>query len=772
MATTDETLQAALDHHRAGRYQQAEALYREVLEIDPRHAGAHHLLGVLALDTGRFGLAHSHLGAAVTLDPSQAHAHSDLGEVYRALAYPDQARSCYEEALRLDPGHVAAQNGLGLLRQQAGDWEGAEACFREAVRLAPGQPVALNNLGTLLLHRGRLDEARARLDEALRLRPDYPEALNNLGAVWMRLGRYTEAHSCFENAVRLKPAYAVAHHNLGSVLHRSGRLAEAEASLRIAIQLNPVYAPAHFELGAVLKDALRLGEAQAALEEALRINPKYVEALSTLAAVLALQGKPSEARFALGKAGAIRPSDALMLRSALILPVVYESSDEIDQERVDLRQNLAALSACTLSIDDPAYSVGLTPFFLAYQGGNDREIHEALASVHRKATPGLDFTAPHCLHAETGRGERIRVGFLSNFFHEHTVGRLNIGFVRHLSRERFEVTLLRFPGPDDPMARAFDAAADRVVTLPRRLEVARPLVADERLDVLIYPEIGMDPLTYFLAFARLAPVQCVGWGHPVTTGIPTVDHFLSCALMEREGSDAEYSESLVRFDRVNSCYDEPQPAAPAKSRRNFGLDDGAHLYVCSQSLFKVHPAFDEALGAILRADPHGLAVFLSGPHPQWGQLLSDRFRRSFPREADRFRFLPRMPRDDFLQLQSLADVLLDTFPFGGGNTSYEAFAFGTPVVTLRGPSLRGRITSALYEQMGVLDCVAERPDDYADLAVRLGTGREWRSDVRGRILAAKHEIFGDVRPVRELERFLTDATRRQRGGEPRANRPE
>src|SRR5262249_23299571 len=153
---------------------------------------------------------------------------------------------------------------------------------------------------------------------------------------------------------------------------KSGRLAEAEASLRRALSLSPGYAPAHFELGALLKDALRLDEAQAALEEALRLNPRYVEALSTLPAVLALQGKTSEATFAVGKARAIRPDDALMLRSALILPVVYESADEIAQERVDLRQILVALSACTLSIDDPTYSVGLTPFFLAYQGGNDR----------------------------------------------------------------------------------------------------------------------------------------------------------------------------------------------------------------------------------------------------------------------------------------------------------------------------------------------------------------------------------------------------------------
>jgi predicted O-linked N-acetylglucosamine transferase (SPINDLY family) len=322
------------------------------------------------------------------------------------------------------------------------------------------------------------------------------------------------------------------------------------------------------------------------------------------------------------------------------------------------------------------------------------------------------------------------------------------------------VTLFRFPGPDDSMSRAFDAQAGRVVTLSPKLEIARRQVAEERLDVLYYPEIGMDPLAYFLAFARLAPVQCVSWGHPVTSGIPTIDYFLSSARMEPEGAEAHYTETLVRFPNINVYYEEPKLTLPAKVRQDFGLDEAAHLYLCTQSLFKIHPDFDEVLGAILSADAQAIVVLLTGVHPSWEKALQARFRRTLPEQAHRIRFLPRQSQDDFLHVQALADVLLDTFPFGGGNTGYEALAFGTPIVTMPGAFLRGRLTYAFYEQMGVLDCVARSPQEYANIAVRLGTDPAHRATVRDRILASKDRLYEDRTVIRDLEEFLAASVRR------------
>jgi predicted O-linked N-acetylglucosamine transferase (SPINDLY family) len=647
-------------------------------------------------------------------------------------------------------------------QRRAGRLAEARAGYEEVLRHAPDSPLVLNNLGTLRLLQGDPAGARPLLEKAVRLRPDYALAHNNLGTVWLALGQFAEAGACFAQALVYQPQLAQAHYNLGTVLHRVGQPGEAEVELRQALLLDPAYAPAHYQRGVILKDLLRLDEAQAALERALQLEPDFVDAWSVLAGVLALQGRMPAARTAMDRARAIDPGDALQVRAALMLPVIYESVEEVEGARARLEQSLARLLNEDLTITSPAESVGVTAFYLAYQGKNDRDLLERLATIHRRAAPELSFVAPHCRApgARTAAGRPIRIGFLSAFFYRHTIGKLNLGLIRNLSRAQFAVMLLRFPGPVDDLARALEASADQVVTLPRNLEAARRQVAELELDILYYADIGMDPLTYFLAFARLAPVQCVAWGHPVTSGIPTIDYFLSSALLEPDDAPAHYTEELVRFAKINTYYYEPKIAGAVKHRGALGLSPAGNLYVCAQSLFKIHPAFDAVLGAILRGDPLGRVVLIEGPCARWRELLLARFRRTIPAEAERIVFLPRMSQDDFLHLQARATVLLDTLYFGGGSTSYEAFAFGTPIVTGAGRLLRDRITAACYRQMGLTECIAETEEEYVRIALRLGTDAARRAEMRGRIRERKHLLYEDAEAVRQLEAFLVEAFER------------
>jgi protein O-GlcNAc transferase len=219
---------------------------------------------------------------------------------------------------------------------------------------------------------------------------------------------------------------------------------------------------------------------------------------------------------------------------------------------------------------------------------------------------------------------------------------------------------------------------------------------------------------------------------------------------------------LFTARNINTFYYEPRISPPVKGRAALGLPEAANLYVCTQSLFKIHPEFDAVLGAVLRGDPSGRLVLIEGMCADWKPLLLNRFRRSFPGEADRVVFLPRLTQEGFLHLQAQADVLLDTTHFGGGNTSYEAFAFGTPIVTRAGAFLRDRITLACYQQMGLTDCIAATDTDYVRIALRLGLDPAWREHVRTEILARKHRLYEDGEAVRELEEFFLGAVARVR----------
>lgn len=389
----------------------------------------------------------------------------------------------------------------------------------------------------------------------------------------------------------------------------------------------------------------------------------------------------------------------------------------------------------------------MTDFYLAFQGRDDRALREKMAALYLKACPGLAWTAPHC-RGRARREGRVRVGFLSLLLHEaHTIAKLTAGLIGKLPRDRFETFVIA----------SRNEGAEHSVPIPLDLERARQVVADLELDVLIYPDLGMEPFTWFLAFARLAPVQAVTWGHPVTTGIPAIDWFLTNADLDPPGAEAAYSERLFRLPGFPAFPRRPSVANPA-TRAGLGLPDG-HLYVCTQTLFKIHPDFDATLAAILARDPKAHLVFIEGAHDRIADLLRRRFLRTLPDGLARVRFLPGLDAAQFLGLCKAADVLLDPFPFCGGNTSLEAFAMGGPVVTLPTDLMRGRVTYAYYRRMEIDDLIARDPDHYVELALRLATDPDWRSGIVACIRERSDRLFENQGAIDGLVAFLDEAGR-------------
>ncbi len=550
---------------------------------------------------------------------------------------------------------------------------------------------------------------------------------------------------------------ALKHHNLGFALQAQGRLDEAVASYRRALALKPDLAAAHGNLGNAFWELERLDDAATSYQQALALKPDLAEAHANLGLVLQAQGEAEAAVASYRRALALRPDPWSPIRTATVLPVIAGSRDALLHARRRLADNLEALLRSDLGPADPRRPLPSPNFYLAYHGMNDRELQQAFASVCLKACPGLAWTAPHCQDRAPREGGRIRVGFMSRYLRHHTVGKLTRGLIDRLSRDRFEVVVFQLPGPSDEMSTVVAQAADRAVRLPGHLSDARRRIAEESLDLLFYPEIGMDPMTYFLAYARLARVQCVTWGHPVTTGIPNVDYFVSSVHLEPEGAEAHYSERLVRLSRLPTYYYTPPAVDRPPDRRRLGLEDDCTLYVCPQSLFKFHPDFDGIVADILRRDRRGHLVLIEGLSENWSRRLRERFARVFPDVVDRVRFVPRLTAPDFLNLLRVADALLDPLHFGAGNSAYEALALGIPIVTWPGPFMRGRVTHACYKQMEVMECVAGSAAQYVELAVRLANDPAWRGHLSERILAGNHAILEDIGAVHEMERFLAEA---------------
>ncbi len=534
----------------------------------------------------------------------------------------------------------------------------------------------------------------------------------------------------------------------GVSLHERGQPVQAIECYQAALASQPDYADAYNNMGNALQDLDRRDDAIECYRAAIRCQPKFVFAYRNLGYVLKEEGKLDEGTEILKQAQALESNPVIRLVMETSLPPVYQSIDDLRTRRTRLLNNVQRLVDEEFSID-VANTSAPTMFYAAYQGENDRQLQQNLCRL---------FRAPQPFEAANKRppGDRIRVGFISRHFRNHTIGRLNLGVIEKLPRDRFEVIVISVGHYDDMLAQRFKTAADRYVELPTNLPTIRQQVTELKLDILMFSDIGMDTLTYTLAMSRMAPIQCATWGHPITSGSPAMDYFISSKTLEVAGADDHYSERLERFEVLNAYYFRPEKPA-IKKRADFGLSSDRNLYLCFQNLFKFHPDFDAILRGILERDPKAEMVFMEGKHAQWTNLLKDRWNRTLGRHMDQVRFLPGQSHADFMSLYALSDVSLDPIHFGGGNTTYEALAVGLPVVTLPSQFLRCRISSAQYEQIGVRDFTVQTPEQYVELAVKLGTDREYRRHASERILGACDVLFEDQRAVDEYSRFFESA---------------
>jgi tetratricopeptide (TPR) repeat protein len=344
-------LSLAVKHHRAGELRQAERLYRQVLQADPRQAEAMHLLGLVTYQLGDSDRAVEHMSRSLRLQPGNAEAHNNLGVVLRARGKPAEAEARYREALRLRPDYAEALNNLSNVLRMQGKPAEAAACSERAVRLRPDYAEAHNGLALARVEQGKVEEAVACFREALRLRPDYAEAHNSLGIVLMGQGKVKEAEACYREAVRLKRDYAEAFNSLGCALRSQGRLDETAACLREALRLQPNYPEAHNNLGLVCQDQGKFDEAMACYDQALRLRSDFPDPYNNRGLALQDQGRLEEAEACYREALRLRPdfpealnnlglvhTDQARVDEAL---VCYEHSLRLKPDLADARLNRA-----------------------------------------------------------------------------------------------------------------------------------------------------------------------------------------------------------------------------------------------------------------------------------------------------------------------------------------------------------------------------------------------------------------------------------------------
>lgn len=732
-----DAIQIGLEHHQRGDLIRAEAIYRQVLEADPENPDALHLLGVIAYQAGKNELSVELIRRAISFNPAVPDFYNNLGNSLRLLAKLDEAVAAFRSALNLSPRFVEARHNLGLALRDQGRTEEAIRCFRKALKLQPDLPDLHNSLGLALLDETRNEEAIRAFERALKLRPDFAQAHNNLGLAFKALGKTDEALRQYLEALRLSPGLAEAHNNMGNLHRDEGRADEALACFREALRLNPRMIEANLNVATMMHDLGRLQEARA-----------------LYAAVLSLKADHST---------------ALWGQCIAQLEILYDNSEDIQASRQRYCSQLQSFIETT-RLDTPArletvskVMGGTQPFYLAYQGEVDRDLQSKFGTYFcRVQAARFPRWSKRLRMPPAPSGAPLRVGVVSGYFRYHSNWKIPIkGWVENMDPRRFALygyhTGKKSDAETEVARKSFVRFVERASSLE---ELAKEITAD-RLHALIYPEIGMDARSAHLAALHLAPIQCSSWGHPNTSGFPTLDYFLSSDLMEPPEADEHYSEKLVRLPNLSIYYTPPEVKPAAADRASFGLRKGAVLYFCAQSLFKYLPQYDSAIARIAAEAGDCQFVFLQfAKCREVGERFKARLGKAFAahglRLEDYVVLLPPQDPPHYQALNRISDVFLDSLGWSGCNSTLEAAGFGLPVVTMPGRLMRERHSVAILNMMGVRETIADSIEEYVNIAVRLGKDAGWRKQVSDEMVRNADKTYRDIEAVRGLERFIEE----------------
>ena len=399
----------------------------------------------------------------------------------------------------------------------------------------------------------------------------------------------------------------------------------------------------------------------------------------------------------------------------MIYPDFFETQDQIDKSRELINKNLDEildLPKVELNLDKKILAPPI--FNLSYDQFNNLEINKKIVKVFRKIYPQLNNSL-----VSGKKNNKIKIGFFSEFFSNHTIGKLFKGLIFKLDKSIFEITV--FHSKNTMNTKIFKEFLNSEITLGIKNIILEKNFSDkmitiknENLDIVFFPEIGMSTEFYYLSFLRIAKTQITSWGHPITSGNDSIDYFLSSEFLKGDQDKELFSEKMIYLKHLPMYFYKPK----IKTDLNKNELANQKIYFCSQTMIKFHPHFDEILKKILLEDKNA-KIFLIDDKIQ-GTRLKQRLKKNIKNNYEKIQFLDKLSVDDYINKCGEASVLLDTLYFGAGNSFHESMYYGTPSISLPTQNLKSKIVSGAYKQMKVENPpICNNIEEYVKKAVEL-----------------------------------------------------
>jgi protein O-GlcNAc transferase len=739
----------AMALHRAGHLPEAEAAYRDILHGEPGHFGALHHLGALRAGLGANEEAAELLGQAAAIDPAATIVHFQRACVLSELGRLDEALVSYDTALAQKSDLAPFHSGRGSVLHALRRYEEAVASYGRALALKPNDPLTLANRAGALQSLGRIEQALDDYGKALALSPDDARTRLARGLLLLRQDQPELAAADLERAAQRTPSDAEIWLQLGNALGNCNSHEQAAAAYSKAIALKADNAEAYAYRGAALGALRRLDEALADCDRAIALKPEFAAAYYNRSNVLHEMGRSEEALADCDKALALAP----------VLVDAAGASFAIAAMACDWSRSEDAAQDLVRRARDGQY---VPPFLLLY-ASSDPGVHLLAA----RQFAGAAKRAARPLPVQ----QKLRIAYLSPDFRDHPVAHQSAELFERHDRTRFElfgICLSR--GEESPVRQRLRKAFDRFVEAGTR--------SDPDLAALLV-ELGIGIAVDLAGYTSKGRSKALAWrpaplavnflGYPGTLGAPYVDYIVADETVIPPALEGFYAEKVVRLPGCFLPRDtRGAEVCPPPSRRDAGLPENGLVFCAFNNAYKISP---QVFGIWMR-----LLSAVEGS-VLWLNTQDEKTRTNLRREAaarnvapQRLVFAERVAgREQHLARIALADMFLDTMPYGAHSTANDMLWSGVPVVTCLGHSFAARVAASMLKVSGLEELVAQDAQDYEKLALALARTPAHIVSIRGRLAAGRssNPLFDTAGLCRHLETaYQTMWNRHQEGQKP------
>lgn len=682
----------------------------------------------------------------------------------------EEAIEVYINILNLDSNYEKAWYSLSLCYYCLEQYDKAEESILRAISINSKSAQNKHGLGLILEKEKRYDEAVNAYKKAIENDVNFLDSYKCLGNLYSELEEIEKANEIYQRAISIFPVDSFFLKKLGETYQLLGEELKANYYLGYS----------YYFSGGTGSFFKALGYFQDYYNQIISSNIIIddFKFYSSMCNCYAMCNQIDSAIALLEKALILFPERKLEIKrlNQGLLPILYTSQEDIDYYRQRFCRLLIELIEETnpdtpIKKQDTIASISVkSNFYLGYQGRNDLDVLKIYGNyVHGIMQQARPQWCKPIKAKPLLEGRKIRLGFISQRF--QGLGRLYLEWIKSLNKHKFEIFIYRISdikkdsliGLENDFQNHSDKFREIFYSMDWN-DICKILLDDE-LDVLIFPDFGIDAIFNLLAYLRLAPIQCTTWGHPITSGSPTIDYFLSSDLMEPSDGEKHYSETLIRLPNLGFSLPIVELPKLDVNRSYFQLNENKIIYLCSQSLFKYLPQHDYVFPSIASQNLGFQFIFVDPSH---GEVITNIFKQRLNKIFNQYNldyrkyciFLPRLSNSDFLKLNQLADIFLDCLSWSGGMTTHQAITCGLPVVTCPGKMMRARHSYGILQMLGVTETIAKNEAEYIEIAVRLGLDREWRQTIRDKVIANKERIFEDKECIVALEAFFQEVVQK------------